>query len=268
VTPFDLGPALLFCPADRPDRFGTAAERADGVILDLEDAVAPHRKAAARDALLSHPLDPATTIVRVNAWGSPYFADDIVALAHTGYRTVMVAKTESAEQVSGLERYAIVALVETAAGVVRAAEIAAVDHVVAVMWGAEDLVASLGGSSSRLPDGGYRDVARHARSTVLIAAAAGGAAAIDAVHLDISDVDGLAAEATDAAAVGFAATACIHPAQVETIRRCYAPRPDELDWARRVVAAAEGNRGVFALDGRMVDAPVVRHAERLLRSAR
>jgi citrate lyase subunit beta/citryl-CoA lyase len=268
VKPFAMGPALLFCPADRPDRFAKAAERADAVILDLEDAVAPNRKAAARDALLSNPLDPATTIVRVNAWGSPYFADDIVALAHTEYRTVMVAKTESAEQVSGLERYAIVALIETAAGVVRAAEIAAVDHVVAMMWGAEDLVASLGGSSSRHADGGYRDVARHARSTVLVAAAASGAAAIDAVHLDIADEPGLIAEATDAAAVGFAATACIHPSQVETIRRCYAPDERELDWARRVVTAAEDNRGVFVLDGRMVDSPVVRHAELVLRSAR
>jgi citrate lyase subunit beta/citryl-CoA lyase len=263
-----MGPALLFCPADRPERFAKAAERADAVILDLEDAVAPNRKQAARDALLSHPLDPATTIVRVNAWGSPYFADDVVALAHTGYRTVMVAKTEDAEQVSGLERYGIVALVETAAGVQRAAEIAAVDHVVAVMWGAEDLVASLGGSSSRHADGSYRDVARHARSTVLLAAAAAGVAAIDAVHLDIADEAGLAAEATDAASVGFAATACIHPSQVDTIRRCYAPSPDELEWARRVLDAARESRGVFVLDGRMVDAPVVRHAERVVRSAR
>lgn len=262
---FAMGPALLFCPADRPDRFEKAAERADAVIIDLEDAVAPERKSAARDALLSHPLDPERTIVRVNSWGSPYFADDIVALAHTRYRTVMVAKVESAEQVSGLERYSLVALVETAAGVVRAAEIAAEAHVVALMWGAEDLVASLGGTSSRSADGAYRDVARHARSTVLVAAAAAGKSAIDAVHVDIADLAGLEAEATDAAAVGFAATACIHPSQVETIRRCYAPTEAEAQWARRVLEAAEGNRGVFTLDGRMVDAPIVRHARRVVR---
>lgn len=262
---FAMGPALLFCPADRPDRYAKAAERADAVILDLEDAVAPDRKSAARDALLSHPLDPARTIVRVNSWGSPYFADDIVALAHTEYRTVMVAKVENAEQVSGLEKYALLALVETAAGVVHASEIAAADHVVGLMWGAEDLVASLGGTSSRNPDGGYRDVARHARSTVLVAAAAAGKSAIDAVHVDIADLAGLEAEATDAAAVGFAATACIHPSQVETIRRCYAPTEAEAHWARRVLEAAEGNRGVFTLDGRMVDAPIVRHARRVVR---
>ena len=266
MSGFALGPALLFCPADRPDRYAKAAERADAVILDLEDAVAPNRKQAARDALLSHPLDPAKTIVRVNSWGSPFFADDIVALAHTPYRTVMVAKVESALQVSGLERYALVALVETAAGVVRAAEIAAEAHVVALMWGAEDLVAS-GGSSSRFAEGRYRDVAAHARSSVLLAAAAHGKAAIDAVHLDITDTAGLAAEATDAAAVGFAATACIHPSQVQTIRKSYAPSAGELDWARRVLAAAEGNRGVFQLDGHMIDSPVLRHAERVLRGA-
>lgn len=264
---FSMGPALLFCPADRPDRFAKAAERADAVIIDLEDAVAPDRKSAARDALLSHPLDPATTIVRVNPWGSPFFADDVVALAHTEYRTVMVAKVENAEQVSGLERYALVALVETAAGVVRAAQIAAEPHVVALMWGAEDLVASLGGTSSRRPGGAYRDVAAHARSSVLLAAAAAGKGAIDAVHLNIADLAGLESEATDAAAVGFAATACIHPSQVDTIRRSYAPDPLDVEWARRVVAAARGNRGVFTLDGRMVDAPIVRHAQRVLRDA-
>jgi citrate lyase subunit beta/citryl-CoA lyase len=88
------------------------------------------------------------------------------------------------------------------------------------------------------------------------------------VHLDIADDAGLSAEATDAAAVGFAATACIHPSQVETIRRCYTPDEAELVWARRVIEAARDNRGVFVLDGRMVDAPVVRHAERVVRSAR
>ena len=265
TSAFSMGPSLLFCPADRPDRYTKAAERADAVILDLEDAVAPERKQAARDALLSHPLDPATTIVRVNSFASPYFADDVVALAHTGYRTVMVAKVESAEQVSGLERYSLVALVETAAGVVNASQIAAEGHVVALMWGAEDLVASLGGTSSRHSDGAYRDVARHARSTVLVAAAAAGIAAIDAVHVDIDDLAGLEAEATDAAAVGFAATACIHPAQVATIRRAYAPTEAEAHWARRVVEAAGHNRGVFTLDGRMVDAPIVRHARRVVR---
>jgi citrate lyase subunit beta/citryl-CoA lyase len=264
---FEHGPALLFCPADREDRFDKAAQRSDAVILDLEDAVAPRAKNAARDALLRHPLDPATTIVRINAFDSPYFADDLVALARTEYRTVMVAKSESAEQLSGLDRYRVVALCETARGVFAAPAIAAVANVVALMWGAEDLVASLGGSSSRHADGRYRGVAAHARSAVLLAAAAHGTAAIDAVHLDIADLDGLAEEARDAAAVGFVATACIHPQQVAVVRDAYRPTDAELAEARALLAAAEGERGVFRHGDRMIDGPVIAHAERLLRRA-
>ena len=167
TDPFTLGPALLFCPADRPERYAKAAERADAVILDLEDAVAPSAKPAARDALVATPLDPARTIVRINAEDTEDFAHDLVALRHTGYTTVMLPKTASAERLAvaaelGLHR--VVALCETAEGVVNAAEIARSPNVVALMWGAEDLVASLGGSSSRRRDGAYRDVARHARS--------------------------------------------------------------------------------------------------------
>jgi hypothetical protein len=166
---FDLGPALLFCPADRPDRFDKAAERADAVILDLEDAVATGDKAAAREALVAHPLDPATTIVRVNAVDSGYFDDDLAALARTGYRRVMLAKAETAVQVHRLDGFEVIALCETAAGIVSVASIAAAPSVVALMWGAEDLVASLGGTSSRDGDGRYRAVAVHARSSMLLA---------------------------------------------------------------------------------------------------
>lgn len=268
--PFPMGPALLFCPADRPDRYAKAAERADAVILDLEDAVAPDDKAAAREALVATPLDPARTIVRVNAVGTPWFEDDVAALARTSYGTVMLAKTASVEDVAAVRQtgpWDVVALVETAAGVVATASIAAADGVVALMWGAEDLVASLGGTSSRGADGSYRDVARHARATVLLAAGAHGRAAIDAVHLDIRDLDGLACEAADARASGFAATACIHPSQVAVVRASYRPTDAEVDRARRLLAAAAGRAGVFRWEGQMVDGPVLRHAERVLRDA-
>jgi citrate lyase subunit beta/citryl-CoA lyase len=161
----------------------------------------------------------------------------------------------------------IVALCETAAGVLDAGELAGREGVVALMWGAEDLVASLGGTGSRDAAGAYRDVARHARSTVLLAAGAAGIAAIDTVHLDLADLEGLAAEAEDAAAVGFAATACIHPAHVDVIRRAYAPTGEEEADAQRIVDAAREHPGVFRLDGRMVDGPVIRHAESVLRRA-
>jgi citrate lyase subunit beta/citryl-CoA lyase len=265
---FELGPALLFCPADRPDRFEKAAERADAVIIDLEDAVAPARKAAARDAMIGHPLDPDTTIVRVNAFDSGYFADDLMALGQTAYRTVMVAKAEKPEQLSGLDRYRVIALCESARGVLAAPALAAAKNVVALMWGAEDLVASLGGSSTRFADGGYRHIAQHARSSILVAAGASGKAAIDTVHLDIADLAGLAAEAEDAVAVGFAATACIHPDQVETIREAYRPTPDEVAFARELLDEAAGQRGVFRFRGRMVDGPVLRHAEHVVKRAR
>ena len=140
----------------------------------------------------------------------------------------------------------------------QAERIAALDHVVALMWGAEDLVASLGGTSSRKPNGRYRDIARFARARVLLAAGARGKAAIDAVHLDIADTKRLAIEATDAAASGFAATACIHPSQVEVIRAAYRPEPGAVAWARAVLAAAESERGVFTYErshGRRAGAP-------------
>jgi citrate lyase subunit beta/citryl-CoA lyase len=267
VSRFRLGPALLFCPADRPDRFDKAAERADAVILDLEDAVDPANRVAAREALLAHPLDPATTIVRVNAVDSDDFAVDFAALANTGYRTILLPKAASSRDATALADYDVVALCETAEGVAAAAELASCPNVVALMWGAEDLIASLGGTSSRFADGRYRDVARHARSSVLLAAGARDKAAIDAVHLEIGDSAGLSAEAADAAASGFAATACIHPDQVGIIRAAYRPTAEEVAFARELLGAAQGESGVFRFRGRVIDGPVLRHAEAVLRRA-
>jgi citrate lyase subunit beta / citryl-CoA lyase len=265
---FDLGPAILFCPADRPERYAKAVERADAVILDLEDAVAAADKAVARDALMAHPVDPDRVIVRVNAVATQDFTLDLAALRDTSYTRVMLPKASSAAELATLEGYDVVALCETAAGVVAAAEIAAVPHVVALMWGAEDLVASIGGTSSRFEDGSYRDVARLARASVLLAGAGHGKPVIDSVFLDIADTAGLAVEARDAVATGFAATACIHPDQVAVIRDAYAPTPGQVERARSLLAAASGERGVFAFEGQMVDEPVLRHARAVLARAR
>jgi citrate lyase subunit beta / citryl-CoA lyase len=268
VTAFRLGPALLFCPADRPERFAKAAERADAVILDLEDAVAPAAKAAAREAVRTAELDPERVIVRVNPVGSDAFTADVEMLRRTAVRTVMVAKADDPASLETFDPHVeVVALCETARGVARAEDLAASPRVTALMWGAEDLVASLGGTSSRDAAGRYRDVARHARSRVLLAAAVHGKAAIDAVHLDIADTAGLTDEAADAAASGFAATACIHPGQVPIIRAAYRPNAASLAWARGVLAASAGERGVFRYEGRMVDEPVLRHARLLLSRA-
>lgn len=266
---FDVGPALLFCPADRPERYRKAFDRADAVILDLEDAVAPADKTAARGHLIESELDPSRVIVRVNPTDSDAFIADLATLSQTDYRRIMLAKAESPKRVARIDqRFEVVALCETAKGVAQADRIAALDNVVALMWGAEDLVASLGGTSSRKANGRYRDIARHARSRVLLAAGARGKAAIDAVHLDIGDAKGLAAEAADAAASGFSATACIHPSQVAIIRDAYRPDDASVAWARKVLSAAEGERGVFSFDGRMVDEPVLRHARSVLERAR
>ena len=264
---FEMGPALLFCPGDRPDRYDKAAARADAVIIDLEDAVAPTERALARAALVGHPLDPDRTIVRVNPVGTEDFALDLIALAQTPYRTVMLAKTVSAADAGALEGYSVIALCETAAGVLAAPAIAAVPHVVALMWGAEDLVASLGGSSSRFADGTYRAVARHARSAVLLAASAYEKAAIDSVFLALTDHAGLTLEADDAVASGFRATACIHPGQVAVIRDAYRPSPAEVAYAWQIIEAAAGANGVFQYQGRMIDGPLLRHAEAVLRRA-
>jgi citrate lyase subunit beta/citryl-CoA lyase len=259
-----MGPALLFCPANRPDRFAKAAERADAVILDLEDAVAPADREAARRALVEHSLDPATTIVRVNPFDTDDFALDVEAVRQSPYRTVMLAKATNAAEVEALHGFDVIALCETAEGVLAAESIAEREHVVALMWGAEDLIASLGGTSSRRPDGSYRSVASHARSAVLLAARAHDTSAIDTVHFDIADLDGLALEAEDAAASGFAATACIHPGQVATIRSAYRPTAEQIDSARAVLAAAEQQPGVFRFAGRMIDEPVLRNARTIV----
>ena len=263
-----LGPSLLFCPGDRPDRFTKAADRADAVILDLEDAVAPENKAAARAAVVAHDLDPSRTIIRVNAPGEADFAADVLALAPLRPRWVMLPKASSLAEVDrlvgALPGAQVMVLCETARGVLAAPTLAAHPDVVALMWGGEDLIASLCGTSSRHPDGGYRDVVRHARSSVLLAARANGRSAIDAIHTDLADEDGWRAEAEDAVASGFTATACIHPAQAAIIREAYAPTPEQTAWARGVLAAAERRgTGVFEHEGCMIDGPILRHARSL-----
>jgi citrate lyase subunit beta / citryl-CoA lyase len=262
---------FLFVPGDRPDRFGKALAAADGVILDLEDGVGAAAKDTARDAVAGSRLDPDRVIVRVNATGTPEHAADLAALRGTGYRTVMLPKAETRSQLDALgPDWRVVALCETPLGVINAAEIAAAPNVAAMFWGAEDLLASMGGRGSRHPGGQYRDVARHARSAVLLAARALSRPAIDAVYLDIGDLDGLAAEAQDAAASGFALKACIHPTQVPVIRTAFRADEAQAAWARRVLEAArdagDRDKGAIKVDGQMIDAPLIRQAEAILAS--
>jgi citrate lyase subunit beta/citryl-CoA lyase len=273
---FLMGPALLFCPADRPERYQKAAERADAVILDLEDAVAPADKQRARGAILAQlgtigdvpELNPSRTIIRINPAGTEEFEKDLHCLKHTPYRHVMLAKAENAEQLGELEGYSVIALCETALGVLNAAAIAAEPNVVGLMWGAEDLIASLGGTSSRTDDGAYRAVALHARSAVLLAARAFGKEAIDSVYVNIPDLAGLGVESRDAVASGFGSKACIHPSQVAVVRGAYAPSQAEIAAATELLAAAAASgSGVFQHAGKMIDGPILKHAESTLRRA-
>ncbi len=260
--------AWLFCPADRPERYAKAAAAADIAILDLEDGVAAKDRQAARQALVDTALDPDRTVVRINPTGTPDHELDLEALSRTAYTTVMLAKSETPEQVSALAPLNVVVLIETPLAALNVADLARVDNTYALMWGAEDLFAVLGGTANRYPDGSYREVARHVRSQTLLAAKAYGRLALDSVFLDIKNLDGLRAEVDDAVAVGFDGKVAIHPTQIPVIRAGYAPTDDETSWARRVLAAAREQRGVFQFEGQMVDMPVLRRAERIVALAR
>lgn len=285
------GPALLFCPGDRPERFAKAMERADSVIIDLEDAVAPADKPAAREALIANPLDPERVIVRVNPSTSEFHAADLAALAQTRYRRVMLPKAEHPSDLDGLDELGggggfggpvgldrdggpggggglggleVIALCETPVGVRDVDALAADPRVVALTWGAEDLVAAIGGFASRTPDGRFSEVARYARSRVLIAAAAAGKPAYDTVHPALADDDGLREEASEAAAAGFRGAMCLHPRQVPVIREAYQPDEVALAWSAGVLAAARtAGSGVFAYNGQMIDEPLLRQARRI-----
>jgi len=261
------GPGWLFCPADRPERFAKAAAAADVVILDLEDGVAAKDREDARAALIETPQDPDRTVVRINPAATDDHARDLDALAKTKYSTVMLAKTEDPQQIRDLAPLDVIVLIETPLGAVVVNELARIDNAYALMWGAEDLFAVTGGTANRWPDGSYRDVARHVRSQTLLAAKAYGRMALDSVYLDIKNLDGLRGEADDAVAVGFDAKVAIHPTQVAVIRDAYAPTAEQVQWARRVLDTAHGQRGVFQFEGIMVDAPVLRRAERIVQLA-
>jgi citrate lyase subunit beta/citryl-CoA lyase len=267
MAPNQTGPAWLFCPADRPERFEKAAAAADVVVLDLEDGVAAKDREAARTALIETPLDPDRTLVRVNPSATADHQLDLEALSRTSYATVMLAKTEDAQQVRDLAPLDVVVLIETPLGALVVSDLARMENAFALMWGAEDLFAVLGGTANRHADGSYRDVAKHVRSQTLLAAKAYGRMALDSVYLDIKDLDGLGKEVDDAVAVGFDAKVAIHPSQVAVIRAGYAPTAEQLSWARAVLAAANSERGVFQHKGLMVDAPVLRRAERIVASA-
>ncbi|MEJ8280950.1 HpcH/HpaI aldolase/citrate lyase family protein [Pseudonocardia spirodelae] len=262
AQPLDHGPAVLFCPGNRPDRYAKALAAADAVILDLEDAVGPDDKDAARDAVVAAlaELDRTRVIVRINAPGTAAHDGDVAALAAHPGLTLMLPMATSAAAVEALAPHPVIALCETAHGVLQAPAIARAANCTALMWGSEDLLADLGGRTGRTAGGGYGPALTEARTRVLYAARAAGAVPVDTVLTDIADTDRLLADATDAANAGFAAKVCIHPSQVEVVRRGFRPTDAEVEHARALLAEAQHHPGVFRHDGEMVDAPVLARA--------
>ncbi|WP_426245646.1 HpcH/HpaI aldolase/citrate lyase family protein [Nocardioides sp. LHG3406-4] len=258
---------LLFVPGDRPERFEKAASSgADLVVVDLEDAVAPPNKAAARTAAsASVGRTGAVRAVRINASDSDEYDDDVAALAGVEC-VVVVPKAEDPDALREAGRRlgpvaTLVALVETATGILRAPEIAAVEEVHRLAFGSFDLAAQLGVS----PDD--RTALLSARSALVLASAAAGLPGpVDGVTGDVADEALLADDVAYAARLGFGAKLCIHPRQVPLVRAAFRPTDDDVSWARSIVEAA-GDGGVALVDGRMVDKPVVDRARRILAAA-
>lgn len=273
--------ALLYSPASDWRKMEKAAGLgADCVCLDLEDGVAPERKEEARQmavrALGELDFGRSERLVRINAIGSGLEEADLAALLPTRPNGIVVPKVASGEELqwveaemdkAGADEMAVIAQIESARGLVNLKEIAARGgRLQALMFGAEDYAADVG--ARRTP--GAEEVF-FARSTVRAHAAAYGLQAIDMLWVDFKDAEGLARLAQQSAGLGFDGMQVIHPDQIEIVQRAFTPDEDEVAAARRIVEAYETSlregKGAFALEGRMVDMPMLRAAERVLSRA-
>jgi citrate lyase subunit beta / citryl-CoA lyase len=259
-----LSVSLLFVPGSRPDRFGKAVAANPGiVILDLEDAVAAAAKDAARTHAASWLQNGNVAMVRINATGTEWYDADAAMVREVGC-PVMLPKCEHPDQVAGLGGIVgdvpIVALIETASGILNAPEICAASGVARVAFGSIDLATQLG------VDPADTTALLAARSQLVLACAAAGIAGpVDSPTLDLSDEAGWRADARRARDLGFTGKLCIHPRQVQATEQTFAPTPAELSWARDVVDS--GPDAVSTVAGTMVDPPVVERARRLLARA-
>jgi citrate lyase beta subunit len=268
--------SMLFVSGEKTERFGKAmAAGADLVCIDLEDAVHPARKAEARAQvlgwLIAHPPQAGEPkrALRVNGLRTLEGLRDLVALADSGLQldVLLLPKTEAAaeiqllQEVVGAQVGCIVALIETPLGIEQAADIARAP-VMALMLGGADLSAELDASFDQ-------HGLRYARGRLVNAAKAHGRQAWDVPHIDLSDAAGLSAETRAVVAQGFDCKTAIHPKQIATIHAAIEPTPTELDWARTLLAAVpEGSAsGAFLFNGRMVDAPLLKKARRIVERA-
>jgi citrate lyase subunit beta/citryl-CoA lyase len=275
----------LFAPGDSARKMEKAlASRADAVIFDLEDSVAATAKDAARalTASMLPGLARPGVIVRVNAPDTEWYLADLAAVVSGRPAAIMLPKCRGAADLVAIDHH--LEVLETAAGLpvgailvlpIATESTAAVlalpsllgfhRRVAGICFGAEDLAADLG-IAPRLPGGGYPAASQQARASVLLTAAAIGKPAIDTPFPDPRDPQGLALEAETAAGDGFAGKLCIHPDQIEAVNAAFTPAPARVAWARAVRDgfAANPGAGVFTLDGKMIDRPHLRLAERIL----
>lgn len=274
--------SLLFVPADRPERFAkAAASGADALILDLEDSVAPERKAEGRAAIaewLAGDRAGVTSFVRVNPLDSGLAQADLAAILPGKPDGIVLPKAEGAASIR-----ALLALIgddappilpiatETPAAIFQLGSYGTMaEHLAGLTWGAEDLPAAIGAATSREADGRYTPPYEMVRSLTLFAAHAAGAPAIETVFPRIDDTQALAAYVARARRDGFTGMMAIHPNQVAIINAGFTPTDAEIAHARAVVDAFAANPGAGALrlDGRMIDRPHLIQAQRILANAR
>ena len=270
-----LARSFLFVPANRPERYAKAlASGAGAVIIDLEDAIGPDQKPAARtqleEAFAHLPLaDRARVVVRINAAGTAWHADDLALvgkLAHLGLAGVVLPKAESTDQLAHLaasvgQACALLPMIETATGLVAIDDIARSPQVARLLFGNLDFQADLGMSCD--PDEAELQPVRLA--LVVASRRAGLATAVDGVTPGTGDLAQVQADAERSRRSGLGARLCIHPQQVPVVNAALGPTAAEIDWANRVLEQSSRTGGsVFTLDGRMVDEPVLRKARHVL----
>lgn len=259
--------SYLFVPGDRPERFDKAlAAGAHAVILDLEDAVMPQRKAQARQRIAEWLAGASASVfVRVNPAGTPWHEEDCGLLAAPAVRGVMVPKSEDAADLARIARrllpgQELLPLVETVAGHFAVPALAAVPRVSRLAFGSFDFMSD----SGILSDAEELDAVR--TNLVLVSRHAGLQPPVDGVSLAIDDAPQLERDVRRGRRFGMGAKLCIHPKQVAAVNTGFRPTPDEAAWARKVLdALASGPLGAIAVDGKLVDRPIALRAEAILR---
>ena len=262
----------LYMPGSNPRAIEKARSLpCDAVILDLEDAVAPDAKVAARDAVLAAlafgGFGHREVTVRVNGFGTPWMVEDFARVAAGRPDAIVVPKVDTPEQAAEAVRLAagvpVWAMIESPRAVLDADRIAAVDGVTALLAGMADFAKDIGARP-----GIDRLEILYALQRMLIAARAAGIVALDGVHADIHDLAGLEVACRQGAAMGFDGKTLVHPNQIEPANRAFSPDPAAIDEARGLIAAHEAalgeGRGVTTHNGRMVEVLHVEAARRLL----